>query len=76
MIRDTRSMNADMAQGAVDGKIRFLRPDAGGPADETHAQYRANVLHTQHYGSMGVSQFRSDTVHESVPTSTPPFIGG
>lgn len=51
----SRSMNADLARGAVDGKVRFLRPDAVGGMSEQYAQDRQGVLHTQHYGSMGVA---------------------
>lgn len=74
-IRDNRSMNADLQRGAVDGKVRFLRPDAG-DADESHARQRAGVLHTSHYGSMGLSANDYNRISENTPTSTAPYIGG
>ncbi len=74
--RTNRSMNADLWRGTVEGKIRFLRPNAGGPADEAHAQDRSGYLHSQIYGSMGISENAIDIIRAHVPTSTPPFIGG
>jgi hypothetical protein len=75
-MRTNRSMNEDLWRGAVDGKLRFLRPNAGGPADESHAAARANDLHIQNYGSMGISEHDIGTIRAHVPTSVPPFIGG
>jgi hypothetical protein len=75
-MRTDRSMNEDLQRGAVDGKLRFLRPNAGGPADETHAQQRASELHTENYGSMGISQFQTDLIRQNSPTAAVPFIGG
>lgn len=80
MIRDNRSMNADLARGAVDGKVRFLRPDSV-DADETHARDRAGALHTSHYGSMGISADQRITIEQHRPDSTPrsaayaPYLG-
>jgi alpha-D-ribose 1-methylphosphonate 5-phosphate C-P lyase len=68
MIRDDRSMNAEMARGSVDGKVRFLRPDSVN-ADERHAQERSGALHTQHYGSMGVSEHSSYNIEANRPDS-------
>jgi|KBSMisStaDraftv2_1062788.scaffolds.fasta_scaffold384232_2 hypothetical protein len=75
-MRTNRSMNEDLRRGAVDGKLRFLRPNAGGPADETHALQRSGELHTENYGSMGISQFQTDLIQQNVATSPAPFIGG
>ena len=72
--RDARSMNAELGRGAVDGKVRFLRPDSAG-ADETHASDRAQVLHSQHYGTFGVSAVNQGVVEDCRPDSTPPFGG-
>jgi len=74
--RSDRSMNADLWRGAVDGKLRFLRPNAGGPADESHAMARAAGLHVEHFGFMGISEHDIGTIRANVPTSAPPFIGG
>jgi hypothetical protein len=78
-IRNDRSMNSDLARGAVEGKMRFLRPNADSMADEVHAQERAVDLHEQHYGTMGVSQHDLGTVQANVPTQTspyyPPYLG-
>lgn len=54
MIRNTRSQNLSLSIGAVEGKVRFNRPDSAS-ADEVHAVARAQELHTAHYGSMGIS---------------------
>lgn len=75
-IHSNRSMNMDLAIGAVEGKVRFLRPDAGGPSDESHAQQRSGELHSQHYGTFGISQGASGVIQANVPTATPPFVGG
>jgi len=72
-IRDNRSMNQDLSRGAVDGKVRFLRPDSA-DADETHARDRAGVLHTQHYGSMGISAYQTDTIAQQRPDATPAYL--
>ena len=77
-IRNDRSMNSDLARGAVEGKMRFLRPNADTMSDEMHAQERAVDLHEQHYGTMGVSQHDLGTVKANVPTATPgyaPYLG-
>jgi hypothetical protein len=55
MYRDDRNMNRGLAVGATEGKVRFLRPDAVDDVDECHARQRATELHSQHYGTMGVS---------------------
>jgi hypothetical protein len=73
MIRDNRSMNADLARGAVDGKIRFLRPDSV-DADEQAASERAGALHTQHYGSMGISAYNAGTIAAHQPTPRTEFL--
>lgn len=65
----SRSMNADLARGAVDGKVRFLRPDAVGGASEIHARTRAQALHHEHYGSMGVDT-NSYVMDEHRPDAT------
>lgn len=72
-IRDNRSMNADLARGAVDGKLRFLRPDSV-DADETHARQRSSALHPQHYGTMGISAYDSGTIAANRPDATPAYL--
>lgn len=71
-IRYNRSMNADLSRGAVEGKVRFLRPDAG-DADESHALQRSGALHTQNYGSMGVSASASAIIAANRPDSAAPY---
>lgn len=51
--RAYRSMNSELLHGALDGTVRFLRPNAAG-ADETAARSRAEALHPLHYGFMGL----------------------
>lgn len=62
--RYDRGMNRSLSVGAVDGKVRFLRPDAD-DCDESHAQLRAQQLHTAHYGSMGISQDSLLRIHDA-----------
>ena len=59
-------MNADLRRGAVDGRARFLRPDAGA-ADETAAKVRADLLHPQWYGTMGISQDDTVRIEQALP---------
>jgi hypothetical protein len=47
-----RSMNADMRIGAVDGRLRFLRPNAVN-AEMEEAVMRMSVLDVNHYGYIG-----------------------
>lgn len=77
MIRDDRSMNAELARGAVDGKVRFLRPDSVN-ADEMHASMRSGVLHSQHYGSMGVSEHsgHADSCRPDAPVVAVRYASG
>lgn len=79
-IRTDRSMNSNLARGAVDGKVRFLRPDSV-DADETHARDRSGALHTQHFGSMGIGADNRTLIEQHRPDATPrsaaylPYLG-
>ena len=75
MIRSNRSMNNDLSVGMVEGKVAFLRPHAV-DADESHAAARAQVLHPQHYGTMGISASNTAVIRANRPDSTPPYLGG
>jgi hypothetical protein len=72
-IRDNRSMNYELSTGAVEGKVRFLRPNAV-DADESHALQRSGALHTQHYGSMGVSANNAAIIMANRPDSSAPYL--
>jgi hypothetical protein len=74
-VRDNRSMNYDLSVGAVEGKVRFLRPHAV-DADESHALQRSYELHPSHYGSMGISMNNRQCVLNARPDSSMPPSGG
>jgi hypothetical protein len=71
MQRMDRSMNWDMRMGAVDGRIRFMRPDTAN-AETTAVVDRAAALHPQHYGSMGVANDSLGIIRAALPGAVPP----
>lgn len=76
-IRDNRSMNADLQIGAVEGKMRFMRP-ATGSADEGPTQTRALALDTTYYGNLGLSyedKFHIDAMQPTGAKPFPPYMG-
>lgn len=51
-VNNERSMNQDLAQGAVDGRYRFHAPDRGGDVEDVSEMYRehaGNVLGVTDY---------------------------
>lgn len=67
-----RSMNADMRIGAVDGRVRFLRPNATQPEME-EALLRAQVLEGPHYGHMGVTYGNVAAIRSMLPGAVHPL---
>ena len=52
--RIDRSMNDELRFGGLDGRVRSLRPDTAN-AEMEPALARSRVLHSQHFGSLGVN---------------------
>lgn len=51
--RAYRSMNGELIHGALDGTVRFQRPNSAS-ADHAHSEKRAAALHPMLYGTMGL----------------------
>jgi hypothetical protein len=69
-------MNVEMRRGSVDGRVRFLRPDASSPDwDIDEARDRANVLHPEYYGTMGVAGVLDPAVLDALPGNVTPHPG-
>ena len=68
--RIDRSMNADLRRGAVDGRVRFDRPNAAN-AERTQVESRNRVLHTAHYGFMGVTEDSKAIIDAALPAAIP-----
>jgi len=47
-------MNHELMRGSLDGTVRMLRPNAAN-AEYVFAQNRAALLHTSHYGTLGLA---------------------
>ncbi len=69
--RVDRSMNNDIRRGAVDGRIRFMRPDSAN-SDTTAVVERSRVLHSQHYGSMGIAEDATEIIKAALPGAVAP----
>lgn len=67
-----RSMNDDMRIGAVEGRLRFLRPGTANPELE-EAMVRSSVLATMLYGEMGVTHDNRQAIASVLPGSVHPL---
>jgi len=47
-INNSRSMNADLQQGLIDGLVKTLTPDRGGTVEVQHVHERALALQSQY----------------------------
>lgn len=68
--RIDRSQNADLRRGAVDGRVRFTRPNAAN-AELTQVQNRDRVLHATWYGTFGVSEDARAIIDAALPAAVP-----
>lgn len=59
-------MNHELMRGTLDGTIRMLRPNAAN-AEYVHAQNRAALLHSLHYGTLGLAGETSPRIAEAWP---------
>ena len=67
-----RSMNNDMRIAAVEGRVRFLRPNTTN-AEMEEAVMRASVLEGPHYGSMGVTFGNLPVIRAALPGAVHPL---
>lgn len=68
--RIDRSQNADLRRGAVDGRVRFSRPNAAN-AELTQVENRDRVLHATWYGTFGVSEDATAIINAALPAAVP-----
>lgn len=68
--RIERSQNSDLRRGAVDGRIRFERPNAAN-AELTQVTNRNRVLHATWYGTFGVSEDAKSIIDAALPAAVP-----
>lgn len=47
-INDSRSMNADLQEGLLDGRVKTLSPDRGGTVEVQNVHERALALQAQY----------------------------
>lgn len=47
-VNDSRSMNADLQLGIIDGKVKNLTPDRGGEVEQEHVLQRRTELQQQY----------------------------
>lgn len=47
-VNDSRSMNADLQQGLLDGRLKTLTPDRGGSVEVQNVHDRALALQAQY----------------------------
>lgn len=59
-------MNYELLRGSVDGVVRMLRPNAAN-AEYAAVQDRAALLHTAHYGTLGLAGEKSPRIEEASP---------
>jgi hypothetical protein len=59
-------MNHELLRGSVDGTVKMLRPNAAN-AEYVFAQNRAALLHTSHYGTLGLAGETSPRLEEAGP---------
>ena len=69
-------MNHELLRGSLDGTVRMLRPDAAN-AEYVPAQNRAALLHSLHYGTLGLAGETSPRLAEAawwagIPTGYDP----
>jgi hypothetical protein len=69
--RVNRSMNADLRRGAVDGRIRFNRPDTAN-AEATGIEARERALHPSWYGTLGLPENANAVIAAALPAAVPP----
>ncbi len=69
MINNSRSMNADLRQGAIDGTYKSRTPDRGGEVDKTFPMHRAGELLDSTYGSI-VDPYDYEPLGPGVPSGT------
>jgi hypothetical protein len=59
-------MNHELMRGTVDGVVKMLRPNSAN-AEYAPAQARAALLHTLHYGTLGLAGESSPRLDEASP---------
>lgn len=69
MINNSRSMNADLREGATDGTYKSLSPDRGGAVETAFLSHRAGELPVEFYGSI-VSKYDYEPLGPAVPKGT------
>ena len=69
---NTRSMNADMRVGAVDGRLRFLRPNAVN-AEMEEALIRQAALDPGYYGAAAVTPGDTAKINLALPGAVHPL---
>jgi hypothetical protein len=67
-----RSMNDDLRIGAVDGRLRFIRPNAVNPEME-EALIRAGALDGPHWGNMGATYGDTARIASALPGAVHPL---
>lgn len=64
----SRSMNTDMRHGALDGRVRFSRPNAGA-AQYDEVRKRSDLLPPMLYGYMGFDGYPAFQADDALPAA-------